>query len=84
MSQSKYYRTCALNKEIIVIEGLEKLIPELNKIGSNINQISYMLNSYSIRNHDFFTIKVQVENLVEEVYQILRKEENDGDSETDQ
>ncbi|MFI3254978.1 MAG: hypothetical protein R3Y63_11695 [Eubacteriales bacterium] len=37
MSQSKYCRTCALDKEIIVIEGLGKLIPELNKIGSNIN-----------------------------------------------
>lgn len=83
MSLSKYCRTCALEKEIIVIEGLGKLIPELNKIGSNINQIAYMLNSYSVQDYNFLAIKLEIESLVEEVYYVLRKEENNGDFETD-
>ena len=42
---SMYLRECALDKEIIVVKGVDELANELRKIGNNLNQIAREVNS---------------------------------------
>ena len=42
---SMYLRDCALDKKIIVIEGVDELTSELRKIGNNLNQLTRAVNS---------------------------------------
>jgi len=42
---SMYLRDCALDKEIIVIDGVKELTIELRRIGNNLNQITKAVNS---------------------------------------
>ena len=42
---SMYLRDCALDKEIIVIDGVKELSAELRRIGNNLNQITKAVNS---------------------------------------
>ena len=45
MSVSEYLRACALDKQIVVIEGADKVADELRRIGVNVNQIAHAVNS---------------------------------------
>lgn len=42
---SMYLRDCALDKEIIVIDGVKDVTNELRRIGNNLNQITKAVNS---------------------------------------
>lgn len=42
---SMYLRDCALNKEIVVIDGVKNVANELRRIGNNLNQITKAVNS---------------------------------------
>lgn len=42
---SMYLRDCALDKEIIVIDGVKDVATELRYIGNNLNQITKAVNS---------------------------------------
>ena len=42
---SMYLRDCALDKKIIVIEGIDELSVELRRIGNNLNQLTRAVNS---------------------------------------
>ncbi len=42
---SMYLRDCALDKEIIVIDGVKDVATELRHIGNNLNQITKAVNS---------------------------------------
>ncbi len=42
---SMYLRDCALDKEIIVIDGVKDVANELRRIGNNLNQITKAVNS---------------------------------------
>lgn len=42
---SMYLRDCALDKEIIVIDGVKDVATELRRIGNNLNQITKAVNS---------------------------------------
>ncbi len=42
---SMYLRDCALDKEIIVIDGVKDVASELRHIGNNLNQITKAVNS---------------------------------------
>ncbi|MBU3114703.1 plasmid mobilization protein [Clostridium lacusfryxellense] len=44
LKQNDYLLNCALQKDIIVIEGLKELLLELVREGKNLNQISRVLN----------------------------------------
>jgi len=62
---SAYVRSAAMNKEIVVIDGLREIIPELNSIGNNLNQATVLLRIANIKNPDFSTIKERVCRLVD-------------------
>ena len=42
---SMYLRDCALDKKIVVINGVDEFAPELRKIGNNLNQLTRAVNS---------------------------------------
>jgi hypothetical protein len=62
LKQSDYVRKCILQKNIIVIEGLREFTIELNRIGTNLNQITKAINSYQITD-----CKNEIEAMQEEV-----------------
>ena len=45
LSISEYLRRCALDKPIIVMEGVDWIAHELRAIGNNLNQITRAVNS---------------------------------------
>ena len=42
---SMYLRDCALDKKIIVVNGIDELTSELRKIGNNLNQLTRAVNA---------------------------------------
>jgi len=44
-NQSEYIRKCVLDKKITVIPGIRDLIIDLKRIGNNLNQLTYKVNS---------------------------------------
>ena len=61
---STYVRTSALEKEIKVIDGLREMIPELNAIGNNLNQLTVMVHLGHIHNPNLEVIKEQFTKFV--------------------
>ena len=45
LSISEYLRRCALDKPVIVMEGVDQIAYELRAIGNNLNQITRAINS---------------------------------------
>ena len=45
LSISEYLRRCALDKPIIVMEGVDQIAYELRAIGNNLNQITRAVNA---------------------------------------
>ena len=45
LSISEYLRRCALEKQIVAVNGLDDVASELRAIGNNLNQITRAVNS---------------------------------------
>ena len=45
LSISEYLRRCALDKQIVAVNGLDNVARELRAIGNNLNQITRAVNS---------------------------------------
>ncbi len=71
LSLSAYVRTSALEKEIKVIDGLRELLPELNAIGNNLNQLTVILRKRYIENPNLETIKTEFVKFVEQASDVL-------------
>ena len=70
-SISAYVRSCALNKPIVVVEGLRELLPELSRIGNNLNQLTIILRQNNIRNPDFNNLKQEYTKFFEKAKEVL-------------
>jgi hypothetical protein len=70
---SAFVRSSALNKEIIIIDGLREMIPELNSIGNNLNQTTVILRNGNIKNPDFQIIKDRFCRLVDKAETALER-----------
>ena len=57
---SMYLRDCALDKKIVVINGVDELAIELRKIGNNLNQLTRAVNSGYAREVDLQATKEEV------------------------
>ncbi len=82
MSVGEYCRETVSKSEILVVEGLDKLLPELNKIGSNINQMAWKVNSYQVTNPDLQSMEKSLNIVLGRVYEILDGGAESGDFET--
>lgn len=52
LSLSEYLIEQGLDKEIVIIDGLNEVVTELRRIGNNINQLTYLANSGRIYTAD--------------------------------
>lgn len=63
LNTSEYLLRTAMDKEIIVVSGLEELIMQLRKIGNNINQLTKLCNQGRITNIDLENVKKELKDI---------------------
>ena len=70
-NQQEYILSCVLEKQIVNTDGIKELIPELKRIGNNLNQIAKKLNE-----NGYVDYKQELPNTmkeVREVWQLLKQ-----------
>lgn len=60
LSLSKYLIKQGLDKEIVIVDGLNEVVAELRRIGNNINQLTYLANSERIYTVDLGKVKQEI------------------------
>lgn len=60
LSLSKYLIKQGLDKEIVIVDGLNEVVAELKRIGNNINQLTYLANSGRIYTVDLGKVKQEI------------------------
>ena len=69
LSQQEYTRLALLDMPIVNTDGVRKIIPELKRIGNNINQITRRCNSgYPLHSGDLQEIRKELDL----IWQLLR------------
>ena len=71
LSLSEYLIEQGLDKDIVIVDGLNEVVTELRKIGNNINQLTYLTNSGRIYTVDLSEVKQKVENVWRKINNIL-------------
>ena len=71
LKQQEYLIKSALNKKIIVIDGLKEILLELSREGNNLNQISKKINEGEQR--DIKEMKNKLNNLWDLIEKILKE-----------
>ena len=60
LSLSEYLIEQGLDKDIVIVDGLNEVVAELRRIGNNINQLTYLANSRRIYTVDFSEVKQEL------------------------
>lgn len=60
LSLSKYLIKQGLDKEIVIVDGLNEVVSELRRIGNNINQLTYLTNNGRIYTVDLSEVKQEL------------------------
>ena len=60
LSLSEYLIEQGLDKDIVMVDGLNEVVAELRRIGNNINQLTYLANSGRIYTVDFSEVKQEI------------------------
>lgn len=60
LSLSEYLIKQGLDKEMVIVDGLNEVVTELRKIGNNINQLTYLANSGGIYTVDLSEVKQEI------------------------
>ena len=60
LSLSEYLIKQGLDKEIVMVDGLNEVVSELRRIGNNINQLTYLANSGRIYTVDLSEVKQEI------------------------
>ena len=63
LNTSEYLLRTAMDKDIIVVDGLEEIIMQLRKIGNNINQLTKLCNQGRITNINLEDVKKEVKSI---------------------
>ena len=71
LSLSEYLIKQGLDKEIVIVDGLNEVVSELRRIGNNINQLTHLANSGRIYTVDLNEVKQKVENVWRKINNIL-------------
>lgn len=74
LNTSEYLLKTAMNKEIIVIEGLEEIIMQLRKIGNNINQLTKLCNQGKITNINLEEVKKEMKSIWQLLNLLIQKQ----------
>ena len=70
MSQQEYILSCILNKPITNTDGIKELIPELKRVGNNLNQIAHALNGGRYYQYNLITDN---QKELDKVWQLLKQ-----------
>ena len=60
LSLSEYLIEQGLDKDIVIVDGLNEVVAELRRIGNNINQLTYLANSGRIYTVDFSGVRQEI------------------------
>ncbi|EHK2357657.1 plasmid mobilization relaxosome protein MobC, partial [Clostridium perfringens] len=71
LKQQEYLIKSALNKKIIVIDGLKEILLELSREGNNLNQIAKKINEGEQK--DIKEMKNKLNNLWDLIEKILKE-----------
>ena len=63
LNTSEYLLKSAMNKDIVVINGLESIITELRKIGNNINQLTRLCHQGKITSLELKDVEREMMNI---------------------
>ena len=63
MSVSRFVLLSAMDKQIMVVEGLKEFAGQLGKVGGNLNQAVVLLRQHGIQNIDIDNTKKVVNNI---------------------
>lgn len=69
-NQQEYILSCVLEKDIVNTDGIKELLPELKRIGNNLNQIAKALNSTGYYEYRLIT---QNQKELNKVWQSLKQ-----------
>lgn len=69
--QQEYLAACALQKKITNTDGIKVLLPELKRIGSNLNQIAKVLNATGQCEPQLFA---ENQKDLNEIWQLLKQQ----------
>lgn len=75
LTQSEYLLRCALDKNLLVVEGLKEILIELSREGNNLNQISRKLNQGEQFNKDEF---IEAKEKLMELWSLIEKTLKEG------
>lgn len=70
LSQNKYFLQSALDKDILVVEGLKDLMLETKRIGVNLNQLTKLANQGQVNCSEELR---EINKELKEVWQSLRQ-----------
>ena len=70
---SMYLRDCALDKKIVVINGVDELVSELRKIGNNLNQLTHAVNSGYVYEVDLCETREEVARIWQSLNSLTRE-----------
>lgn len=60
LSLSEYLIEQGLDKDIVIVDGLNEVVTELRRIGNNINRLTYLANNGRIYTIDLSEVKQKI------------------------
>jgi len=73
-NQQEYILSCVLEKEVVNTDGVKELIPELKRVGNNLNQIAKELNGKGYYSYNLITEnQKELNELWQQLKQYLQK-----------
>ena len=73
LTVSAYILSSALDKPIVVIDGLPDAVKELRRIGSNVNQLTTLVNMDKIRCVELGSVKEELTRIWQSLNSLTRK-----------
>ena len=74
MTLTKFIVSSCLKDKIVIVNGLDKVDPELRRIGNNINQLTRLANEKIITVIDLKELRMEVNNIWQLLKQLVQKQ----------
>ena len=74
LNTSEYLLRIAMNKEIIVVNGLKEIIIQLRKMGNNINQLTKLCNQGRLTNINLEDVKKEMKSIWQLLNLLIQKQ----------
>lgn len=75
LDRTNYLIAAALGKKITIVEGINDMLPELKRIGNNLNQLSILAHTGRIHAVNLENTEEIIQKIYEELYRIGRENE---------